>query len=79
MLAVVGVLYIEHALSYLSTRSLAASEAATVRRLTKDNAQLLQQQRSLQDPATIARNARALGMIQAGERPYVLTAPPGQQ
>ena len=76
VLAVVGGLYVQHALSYLSTRAEANREASNVQRLSRENAALTRQQRSLNDPATIARNARALGMVQAGERPYVITGLP---
>jgi cell division protein FtsB len=76
VLVVVVGLYVEHALSYFSTRQAAARDAAVVTRLTHDNASLVQQQKALQDPATIERTARALGMIKPGERPYVVTGLP---
>jgi cell division protein FtsB len=73
VLAVVVGLYVEHALTYLSTRSKAQQQLAIVQRLTRDNASLRRQENALSDPATIQRDARALGMVQAGERPYVIT------
>jgi cell division protein FtsB len=76
VLAVVAGLYAQHALSYLSTRAEANREAANVQRLSRENAALTRQQRSLNDPATITRDARALGMVKAGERPYVITGLP---
>ena len=76
VLVVVVGLYVQHALSYLSTRQAAARDAAVVSKLTRDNAALMRQQQSLQDPATIQRTARALGMIRPGERPYVVTGLP---
>jgi cell division protein FtsB len=75
--AVVG-LYVQHALSYLSTTAEANRQSAIVKRLARDNATLTKQRGSLNDPATIERYARVLGMVQAGERPYVVTGLPKQ-
>ena len=71
--AIVIGLYIQHALGYLADRSQADQQAAVARRLQRDNARLAAQQQSLNDPATITRAARALGMVRPGERPYVVT------
>ena len=73
VLAVVAGLYIKQGLSYLSTRSEAEKQLAIVQRLLHANAVLVQRRKSLSDPATIQRDARALGMVRAGERPYVIT------
>jgi len=76
VLAVVAGLYAQHALSYLSTRSQTDAQLAIVHRLTKENAQLVQEQKALNDPGTIEADARALGMVRAGERPYVVSGLP---
>jgi cell division protein FtsB len=76
VLTVVMGLYVQHALSYFSTRAQADQQQAVVQRLERDNAALEKQQRSLNDPATIVRDARALGMVRPGERPYVITGLP---
>jgi cell division protein FtsB len=76
VLAVVAGLYIQHAIEYLTTRAQAEQQQANVQRLARSNAQLRAQQRSLNDPGTIRRDARALGMVQAGERPYVVVGLP---
>ncbi len=76
MLAVVAGLYIQQGLSYLSTRAQAEQQLAIAQRLSHENALLLKARKSLNDPATIERDARALGMVQAGERPYVITGLP---
>ena len=73
VLAIVIGLYVQHTLSYLSTRSQAEQQLAIVQQLTRENATLVKQQRSLSDPATIVRDARALGMVRQGEHPYVIT------
>jgi cell division protein FtsB len=75
--AVVAALYIQQGLTLLATHSQAAQQLATVRRIARDNRALERQQRSLKDPATIERDARALGMVRPGERPYVVTGLPG--
>ena len=76
VLAIVIGLYVQHTLSYLSTRSQAEHQQAIVQQLTRDNANLVKLQRSLSDPATIVRDARVLGMVRQGERPYVITGLP---
>ena len=76
VLFIVAGLYVQHALAYLSARSQAHTQAAIVRNLQRDNAQLAQQQRALRDPSTIMLDARRLGMVRPGERPYVVTGLP---
>lgn len=73
MLAVVIGLYVEHTLSYFSTRAQADTQQAIVDRLAHQNANLVRQQNALNDPTTIVRDARALGMVRPGEQPYVIT------
>jgi cell division protein FtsB len=77
VLCVVGGLYVQRALAYLSVRGQAAQQAAIVKQLQRENASLLAQQRALNDPATILRDARALGMVRVGEHPYEVTGLPG--
>ena len=76
VLAVVAGLYLQDAVNFISTRSEAKSQQANVQRLARANAALRQQQAALNDPATIRSDARALGMVQAGERPYVVIGLP---
>ena len=78
VLCVVAGLYVQHALAYFSVRSQAAQQAAIVKRLRRQNAGLRAEQRSLNDPATILRDARALGMVRVGEHPYEVTGLPGR-
>ena len=77
VLAVVLGLYVQQGLAYLSVRSQANQQAAIVKQLARQNGQLERQQRSLNNPATIVQDARKLGMIKPGERPYVVTGLPG--
>jgi cell division protein FtsB len=76
VLAVVIGLYVEHTLSYVSTRAQADQQQAIVDRLARQDAALTREQKSLNNPATIINEARALGMVRAGEQPYVITGSP---
>jgi cell division protein FtsB len=73
VLAVVVGLYVQHTLAYLSTKSQSDRQQTIVDRLQRENATLERQQKSLGQSATIVRDARALGMVRPGERPYVIT------
>jgi cell division protein FtsB len=77
VLAVVAGLYIQQGLTYLSARGQASQQKTIVSRLIKQNAQLEREQKSLNNTATIMRAARQLGMVEPGERPYVITGLPG--
>ncbi len=77
VLAVVAGLYIQQGLAYLSARSQADAQNAVAAGLARQNAQLEREARSLNNPATIQLDARQLGMIKPGERPYVATGLPG--
>jgi cell division protein FtsB len=77
VLVVVAGLYVQHALELLSTHSQAQHQLSIVHTLERQNAALERERASLRDPATIRRDARALGMVQQGERPYVITGRAG--
>jgi cell division protein FtsB len=77
VLAVVVGLYVQHTVSYFATRAQASSQEAIVDQLVRQNAALVKQQRALGNPATIVRDARALGMVRPNERPYVITGHSG--
>jgi cell division protein FtsB len=76
VLCVVGGLYVQRALAYLAVRSQDNRQRAIVQQLSRANASLREQQRSLNDPATILLDARTLGMVRAGEHPYAVTGLP---
>ncbi|HUO74480.1 MAG TPA: septum formation initiator family protein [Solirubrobacteraceae bacterium] len=78
VLLVVAGLYVKQGLSLLSTRAQAEQQLSIVHRLTRENAQLVKERDSLSNPATIERDARALGMVRTGERPYVITGLPNR-
>ena len=75
-LAICVGLYVEPALSILTTWRAEHQQATVVHRLLRSNAALKSQVQSLGQPATIAARARALGMVQAGERSYVVEGLP---
>jgi cell division protein FtsB len=76
VLCVVAGLYVQQGLAYLSARSQAGRQRAVVQQLKASNASLRAQQRSLNNPATILRDARALGMVRVGEHPYEVVGLP---
>jgi cell division protein FtsB len=76
MLAVVIGIYVQDGIAWIHAKRLADRQVSTVQRLIRENAALVKREQSLQNPATIQRYARALGMVQAGERPYVVTGLP---
>jgi cell division protein FtsB len=76
VLCVVAGLYVQQGLAYLSARKQAGQQRAIVQQLKASNASLRAQQRSLNNPATILRDARALGMVRVGEHPYEVTGLP---
>jgi cell division protein FtsB len=78
VLAIVIGLYVEHTLSYFSTRAQADRQQSIVESLARQNAALMREQKSLNDPATIVRDARALGMVRPNERAYVITGQPSR-
>src|SRR5579863_2409410 len=74
MLVVVGlVLWIgfKAGMALLAARAQAGQETSLVRSLEQQHRQLVGQRNSLFQKATIIRDARQLGEIQAGERPFV--------
>ncbi len=76
VLCVVGGLYVQQGLAYLAVRSQANQQHAIVEQLTRSNTSLRTQQRSLNSPTTILRDARALGMVRVGEHPYEISGLP---
>jgi cell division protein FtsB len=80
VLVLVGVLglYVGPAISWVTTWRDAAGWRAEVRRLEAEHARLAARRDALTRPSTLEREARQLGMVRAGERPYVVTGlPPG--
>jgi len=78
VLVLVGYIGVKGMLTLLSTRAEAEQQQQQVRVLARQNHRLEQEQRSLSQPETIIRDARALGMVRAGERSYAVTGLPSQ-
>lgn len=76
ILCVVGALYVQQGLAYLTVRHQAQQQQAIVKQLTRSNAALRAQQKALNNPATIRSDARSLGMVLPGEHPYEVTGLP---
>jgi cell division protein FtsB len=76
VLCVVGGLYVQQGLAYLTVRHQADQQQAIVKQLTRSNTALRAQQQSLNNTATILSDARALGMVLPGEHPYEVTGLP---
>ena len=65
-------LYIGPAASWVSTYQNAKKKRAEVAALKVENQRLRERRRELQDPASLEREARRLGMVKAGEKSYVI-------
>jgi cell division protein FtsB len=68
----VGWIGVKAGLSMYSARQQASAEGATLQALKQQNRQLRGREQGLNQPATIVRDARHLGMVMAGERTYVV-------
>ena len=62
--------------SYLSSTQQAHRQGADIRRLESDNARLRARRSALERPSALEQEARQLGMIRPGERPYVIEGLP---
>ena len=74
--AVVG-LYVQQGLALLSVRGQADQQRATVEALIRQNRSSSSSSRRSTIRPTIRADARALGMVMPGERPYAVSGLPG--
>lgn len=65
-------LYAGAARSYWATLEVGKEKRAEVQRLERENARLRARKRALGQASTLETEARKLGMIRPGERPYVV-------
>ena len=72
LLLLVALAYIGPARSLLSTWRDSNAKQAQVRELQREHEALLQRVRELRDPRTLQAEARGLGMVEPGERSYVV-------
>jgi cell division protein FtsB len=78
MLVVVGLVAwigLKAGLALLSARAQSAQETSIVVSLQQQHRQLLTERKALFQKATIMRDARQLGMVATGERPFVVVSP----
>ena len=78
VLAIVGWIGVHACLTLLHTRDQARNERQIVSALAASNHRLEAELQSLNTPATIMRDARALGMIRQGEQAYVVSNLPSR-
>ena len=71
LLMMVG-LYVGPARSYVAARQEAAARGGEVRDLRRENARLRARRAALRQPQAVEREARRLGMVRPGEKPYVI-------
>ena len=74
VVAMVGWIGLRAGLALMAARAQAAQETSLVTSLQRQHRQLVSQERALHQKATIVRDARQLGMVAAGERPYVIVS-----
>lgn len=77
-LLVVAALYVGPARSLLAAWQDSNAKQAEVRALEREHAELARRARALRDPLVIEAEARRLGMVRPGERPYVVSGLPGE-
>jgi cell division protein FtsB len=75
-LGIVVCLYIQPALSIFHTWRAERQQANVVHQLLRSNAALERQVKSLNRSSTIIADARTLGMVRSGEKPYVVLGMP---
>ncbi|MEA2308914.1 MAG: hypothetical protein QOG41_1260 [Thermoleophilaceae bacterium] len=75
VLAVIVLLYIPPITHWIQQSRTADRGHAQVRELERQRAQLRGRLRELSGPGAVEREARRLGMVKPGERPYVVSEP----
>jgi Septum formation initiator len=70
------ILYVGPVRAYFQTKHRAAAQNAVVERLRVEHRHLLERRRALSHPVTLEREARKLGMVRPGEKPFVIRGLP---
>ena len=65
-------LYVSPARHWLQQSRTAGEQRQELHSLAEENHALEKRVRALRDPGALEREARRLGMVRAGERPYVI-------
>jgi cell division protein FtsB len=71
-LVVILCLYVSPARHWLQQSRTAGEQKQELRSLAEENGTLKKRVRTLRDPGALEREARRLGMVREGERPYVI-------
>ncbi len=77
LLLVVAALYVGPARSLLGAWQDSNEKQVRVQELEREHDALLKRARALRDPLVVEAEARRLGMVRPGERPYVVSGLPG--
>jgi cell division protein FtsB len=72
-------LYIGPSISFVRTYQEAQTRRGEVRSLQAENARLRARKQALKSPATLEREARRLGLVKPGEKPFVVKGLPGDK
>src|SRR4051812_30564058 len=65
-------LYIGPSISFFHTYREAKARRGEVQQLQAENKRLRERRAALKDPATLEREARRLGLVKPGERPFIV-------
>lgn len=79
LIVLVGVvaLYVGPSISFFHTWREAKARRAEVQQLRTENQRLRARRAALNDPRTLEREARRLGLVKPGERPFIVKNLPG--
>jgi cell division protein FtsB len=72
-------LYVGPSLSFFHTYREAQARRGEVRSLQAENDRLRARRKALENPRTLEREARRLGLVKPGERPFVVKGLPGDK
>lgn len=78
VLGVIVLLYLAPLSHWITQSGTAAEQRAEVRGLERENHRLRSRVARLSRPADVEREARRLGMVRRGERPYVIQGAPAR-
>jgi cell division protein FtsB len=66
-------------ISFFHTYREAQSRRGEVQQLQRENERLRARRTALKDPRTLEREARRLGLVKPGERPFIVEGLPGDR
>jgi cell division protein FtsB len=72
-------LYVGPSISFFSTYREAKARRGEVRSLQAENDRLRARKKALQNKRTLEREARRLGLVKPGERPFIVKGLPGDR